>query len=122
MSSSAKDDELLSISEVHGAWLVLYDEVMARTVYFNRNTGDCQLERPRGWVRMLQERFNNSEAGSEASGRSRQNSGASEKPRMNSGVVGETAEELGFSMTDFAIPERLPTLTVPRDYLETVSF
>jgi len=113
MSPSAKDDELLSISEVHGAWLVLYDEVMSRTVYFNRNTGDCQLERPRGWVRMLQERFNNSEA----SGRSRQNSGASEKPRMNSGVVGETAEELDFSMTDFAIPERLLTLTVPRDYL-----
>ena len=42
-----------------GTYLEIYDEETGRTAYYNTKTGLAQFDRPKGWVRLMGERFGN---------------------------------------------------------------
>ena len=48
----------IEISDVRGCWLMVYDELLGMTCYYNQENGELLRERPKGWVKMLaEERF-----------------------------------------------------------------
>ena len=48
--------------EERGGWSMVYDEKTGTTVFFNRETGELQEMRPKGWVKMCAERISRLES------------------------------------------------------------
>jgi predicted amidohydrolase len=49
----------IDINSTRGEWIEVHDERTNLIAYFNRKTEEIQLKRPKGWVKMLSQAFNN---------------------------------------------------------------
>ena len=55
---AGEGNEGIEINDRRGDWMMIHDDTTGTTLYYNSKTLEFGTHRPKGWVKMLAQRFN----------------------------------------------------------------